>query len=114
MADLEFYRHCIRRLLSERAQLTLDDCIQAETVFDRARDRYLLVRIGWRGETRIYQVVWHLEILEKQVWIQQDGAEQGIANDLIEMGIPQEQIVLGFDPIAAQPYADIAIGRGRA
>ncbi len=123
MADIERYRCYIRQLLSERAQLAAEEeGIENETIFDRARDRYLLVRVGWQGETRVYEVMWHLEIVDKKVWIQQDGTKWGIASDLVELGVPAEKIVLGFDPAARASLgagsaeaddADIAVSPSR-
>lgn len=102
MIDLERYRLCIRQLLSERARLAEDDCIQAETIFDRARDRYLLVRVGWFGDERIYNPILHIDICGKQVWIQQDETAAGIASELVDRGIPAQAIVLGFSTAIAK------------
>ncbi|MEO0948383.1 MAG: XisI protein [Cyanobacteria bacterium J06641_5] len=96
MIDLEGYRLCIRQLLSERARLVGNACIQAETVFDRARDRYLLIHVGWLGTERIYDPILHIDIYNNQIWIQKDETAAGIANDLIQRGIPATAIVLGF------------------
>ncbi|WP_237396612.1 element excision factor XisI family protein [Okeania sp. KiyG1] len=37
-----------------------------------------------------------MQIIDNKIWIQRDGIEEGIATDLMEAGIPKEQIVLGL------------------
>ena len=38
----------------------------------------------------------HLEIINDKIWIKNDDTERGVATDLLEAGVPKEQIVLGF------------------
>jgi hypothetical protein len=40
----------------------------------------------------------HLDILNGKVWIQRDGTEDGIADELEAAGIPRSDIVLAFHP----------------
>ncbi len=37
----------------------------------------------------------HIDIQGGKLWIQRDGTEYGIANELVEAGVPKDQIVLG-------------------
>ncbi len=37
-----------------------------------------------------------LSALTLGIWIQSDGTEVGVANELVEAGVPQKDIVLGF------------------
>ena len=104
------YRQQIQNLLTAHASLVWDDRIQAETIFDSEHDRYQLVYVGWRNSKRVYGVVLHLDIIDNKIWIQQDGTEIGIANKLVELGIPKEAIVLAFDPPNLRHYTDFAIG----
>jgi XisI protein len=43
-----------------------------------------------------------------KVWIQHDGAEDGIASQLVAAGIPRERIVLAFKPPETRPLTDYA------
>ena len=65
-------------------------------VIDTHRDHYLLIDHGWQGERRIYGTIFHLNIVDQKIWIQQDGTESGIAPELLQLGVPREQIVLGY------------------
>lgn len=110
MAAVDEYRQHIQELLSEHAKLVWDSHIQAETIFDTERDHYQLVYVGWRGSKRIYGVVLHLDIIDGKIWVQQDGTEIGIANKLVELGVPKQDIVLGFDPPKMRHYTEFAVG----
>ena len=41
----------------------------------------------------------HLDIIDGKIWIQHDGTEIGVANELVEMGVPKEDIVLAYHPL---------------
>lgn len=36
--------------------------------------------------------------MDGKIWVQQDGTEVGIANELVELGVPKKDIVSGFNP----------------
>ena len=38
----------------------------------------------------------HIDIKDNKIWIQSDGTEVGVANELVEAGVPRQNIVLGF------------------
>lgn len=110
MATLDEYRQYIQNLLNEHAKLVWDERIQAQTIFDTEHDHYQLVYVGWRNSKRVYGTVLHLDIIDGKIWIQQDGTEVGIANKLVELGVPKQDIVLGFDPPKFRHYTDFAVG----
>lgn len=108
MATLNEYRKHIQNLLTQQAKQVWDERIQAETIFDTERDRYQLVYVGWRGSKRVYGTVLHLDIIDGKIWVQQDGTEVGIANQLVELGVPKTDIVLGFDPPKMRQHTEFA------
>jgi hypothetical protein len=110
MANLDLYRQHIQNLLSQHASLVWDERIQAQTIFDVDRDHYQLIYVGWRNQRRVYGPVLHLDIIDNKIWIQQDGTEVGIANELVELGVPNEDIVLGFDAPMMRKFSEFAIG----
>ncbi len=73
-----------------------DPDTQLQIVSDETNDHYLLVELGWQNGRRVYGTLIHLDIINQKIWIQQDGTEDGIASELVEVGIPKQQIVLGF------------------
>jgi hypothetical protein len=111
MDSLEVYRQIIERTLTEYASVPYaHGDIQTEPVFDRDRDRYLLVNVGWQDDERVHGALVHIEIIDNKIWIQRDGTEHGIANDLVAAGIPRDRIVLGFRAPDLRPYTGFAVG----
>jgi len=110
METLDSYRQSIQDLMLERAGNVWDQRIVAETIFDRENDRYQLVYVGWQGTRRVYGVVLHVDIIDGKIWVQQDGTEVGIANQLVALGVPNQDIVLGFDPPMMRDLTEFAVG----
>lgn len=69
----------------------------------------LLAEIGWQNGRRIYGTLLHIDIIDQKLWIQQDGIEEGIADELVALGVPKQQIVLGFKPIDRRKVTEFAI-----
>ena len=111
---VEQYRQYIQDLLLARAQRVNQSPTPSKTetqvIFDKERDHYQLVHVGWRRNgRRNYGCVLHLDIKDGKIWIQHDGTEEGIANALVELGVPKTDIVLGFhDPFMRQ-YTGFAV-----
>lgn len=104
-------RDIIERILTEYTTIPYAyGDIHTEAVFDRARDRYLLVNVGWDNTRRVHGSLVHVDIINGKVWIQRDGTEDGIATELVAAGIPKEQIVLGFRAPDVRKYTEFAVG----
>ncbi|MBS1793071.1 MAG: XisI protein [Acidobacteria bacterium] len=80
-----------------------------EVIFDRIRDRYVLFDVGWRGESRMYSLIAHLDIINGKIWIQKDNTEEGVATDLEKYGVPKDKIVLAFKSPALRKYTEYAM-----
>ena len=78
-------------------------------MLDEKNDRYLLVETGWENGYRIYGILLHLDLIADKVWIQHDGTEEGIANDLVAEGIPKSHIILGFKSPEVRKYTKFAV-----
>ncbi len=82
--------------------------IHNETVFDEAKARYLVVSQGRMGKKRVHVCLLHVEIIDDKIWIQRDGTEDGIADELVAAGVPRSRIVLGFWDAEARKLGDFA------
>ena len=51
----------------------------------------------------------HVDIIDGKIWIQRDGTEIGIATQLVEAGVPKNQIVLGFKSPERRKDTDFAV-----
>lgn len=83
--------------------------VERQLVLDTERDHYLLLTVGWDGYQRLDSIVIHMDIKDDQVWIQYDGTERGMANDLLACGIPKADIVLGFHAPYKRPHTGFGV-----
>ncbi|MCY7384812.1 MAG: XisI protein [Microcoleus sp. CAN_BIN18] len=111
---IEQYREYIRHLLSERRErVSIQRNAQeyeVQTLFDSEQDHYQLLYVGWRGNKRDFGCILHLDIKGEKIWIQHDGTEVGIANQLVELGVPKEDIVLAFHEPEVRQFTDFGTG----
>lgn len=112
---IEQYRQIIQQLILERAQrqpsqMTPDgEGIEKQAIIDTERDRYLLLHTGWRGNRRTHGCSLHLDIINGKIWIQHDGTEVGIATQLLELGVPANDIVLAFHSPYMRQFTEFAV-----
>ncbi len=100
----------IEKLLQDYADfLGQEEQVQIELIFDREKNHYLLVETGWENDYRIYGTLIHIDIIDGKLWIQHDGTEEGIADELVTMGIPKERIVLAYKSLQRRKITDFAV-----
>jgi hypothetical protein len=102
-------REIIRRVLRPYAAVRYAyGDLHNETVFDEENARYLIMSHGWLDGRRAHGCLIHVEIIDGKIWIQRDGTEDGVADDLVSAGIPRSRIVLGFWDPEARKLGDFA------
>lgn len=110
MAGIDDYREIVKQLLRDYAQYPPSNGqIELETIFDESQDRYQLVALGWRGKKRIHGCLIHIDLKGDKVWLQHDSTDAEIAKTLVEMGIPANHIVLGFQPEHYRQHSGFAV-----
>lgn len=90
------YSELVQTVLGRHTENHFYEGTEKELIFDCQRNRYLVVHVGWEDEKRAYGSVIHVDIKDGKIWIQRDLTEEGIANELVELGVPKSDIVLGF------------------
>jgi hypothetical protein len=112
MDKLNRYRAIIKNILSnlvEQERQYEVPGIEPLMIADDARDQYLLFNLGWSERRRVRQVRVFLRLLNDKIWIEEDLTEDGIATDLLEAGVPKEDIVLAFHAPEMRPYTEFAV-----
>ena len=81
---------------------------KVQVIFDTESDRYQVLNLGWQDLTRIFGCIIYVEIKEGKIWIERDGTEVGVANELVEAGVPKQDIVLGFKAPYKRKFTEFA------
>jgi hypothetical protein len=110
MDKLDQYRSHIQTLLERHSQRqTHNTEVEDELFFDTVRDHYQLMRVGWNGLSRIYHTVLHFDIKDGKIWLQQNTTDIDVGQELIEMGVPKQDIVLGLHPTYKRLYTGYGV-----
>ena len=110
MVAIEEYRERVQQLLAHyQGPESSDEGVEAQLLVDTKHDHYQLVNVGWENGHRVYGCVIHIDIKGDKVWVQQNLTDQEIAEDLVELGIPKERIVLGFQPPYVRQFTEFAV-----
>lgn len=51
-------------------------------------------------------------MIARKIRLQRDGTEYSVANELVDLGVPREDILLGFQAPNKRPYMDFAAALG--
>lgn len=111
MAKLEKYRDCIKQIIKKYQQYTkANSQVEAQIVVDTEHDHYQLVYVGWKKQRRIYGCVLHFDIKNGKIWIQHNGTEANIADELMDLGVEKLDIVLGFHSPYKRQFTEFSVG----
>ncbi|CCQ52874.1 XisI protein [Crocosphaera watsonii] len=108
MKKLKKYRQIIQGLLTSHATNN-DPNIECQLLFDKEQDHYQLLDLGWQGLTRVYAVYIHIDIKGEKIWIQHNMTEYDIGKELVEKGVPADDIILGLHPPYKRPYTNYGV-----
>jgi hypothetical protein len=110
MDKLERYRGILKQVIQYYANLHKPGgAVRYEAIVDTANDHYELMSVGWEGDRRIHGCVIHLDLIDGKIWIQYDGTNWPVADELLQAGVPKEDIVLGFQPEEVRPFTEFAV-----
>jgi hypothetical protein len=89
--------------------ITTDAQVETIIITDYEHDHYQLVFLGWERGERIFDTAVYIRIHDDKVWIEQNRMPDRIGEQLIAAGIPNDQIVLGFQPQELRHLTDFAV-----
>lgn len=111
MDKLARYREIIRRLLQEYAAWKPSSPqVASEVICDPAHDHFELKYLGWDGHRRVHSCVFHLDIIDGKIWVQHDGTNRPVADELVRAGVPKEDIVLAEQPPEVRAHTGYGVG----
>jgi hypothetical protein len=110
MDKLDSYRQIVQKMIAEYASYGAQNPeIEQELICDTQRDRYLLLDLGWEDKHRVYNCFIHMEIKNEKIWIQRNMTDVDFAEELVEMGVPRTDIVLGFHSPFKRQFTEYAV-----
>jgi XisI protein len=98
----------IEEYLTELRQPSNQD-IDFVSITDMNKNHFQIIAMGWEGHKRIFNLLFHLDIIGDKIWVQEDKMEYSIAEKLIEKSIAKKEIVLAYFPEFHRAYTEYAI-----
>ena len=71
---------------------------EVDCLIDDTRDNYMLAYSGWYENKRQRKDFIYLRIRDGKIWIENDESDDPVAEELLRLGVPMEDIVLAFCP----------------
>lgn len=107
------YRQIIIDLLNKYVQVPSvnapGDDIEEQLILDTQRDHYQVLAIGWEQGKRVYYPVFHLDIRDGKIWIQEDATDSDLVGELEQRGVPKHDIILAFQAPYKRPLSGYAV-----
>lgn len=105
------YQQAILELLQEYAAYYKgsNSSTKYYVIADKENYHYLLNETGFSNRHFINSTIFHFDIIDDKVWLQTNNTKYLIADELIEKGIPKEEIVLGFHEPHLRQYTGFAV-----
>ena len=111
MDKLTRYREIARRLVEGYAshKPSVGE-VDTYAMIDPDRGHYVAMQTGWVNRHRVHGAFLHLDIIDGKIWIQFNGTDQPIADELVAAGIPKQDIVLAEKPADVRPFTGYGVG----
>lgn len=108
---IETYQTIITGILKDYADSfnRSPQSIEAKLVFDYERHSFQVLNVGWRNHEYFFYVVFHLDIKNNKVWLNENRTDILIAPMLVEQGIPKSDIVLGLQSPETRAFSGYAV-----
>jgi hypothetical protein len=103
------YPDLVQEILKEHSANDLENETEVQLIFDTESNHFMVMHLGWKKLQRVYGCIIHVDIKDGKIWIQRDGTEIGIANELVDRGVPKEDIVLGFHAPYKRKFTEYAV-----
>ncbi|MGV0024534.1 element excision factor XisI family protein [Phormidesmis priestleyi] len=112
MDKLAEYPKLIKRILTEYVELSnrhSNPGIETFLIVDEVKAHYIWMNLGWQNGDRVTGMTVYVRIREGKFWVEEDWTEDGIATDLVQAGVPKEDIVLAFHEPKMRQYTEFAV-----
>lgn len=83
--------------------------IDFQSIIDEKGKHFQLIAVGWEGRQRVFNLLFHLDIIGEKIWVQADKMEDSVAEILVEKGVSKKEIVLAYFPDYHRVHTEYAV-----
>lgn len=95
MEKIKKYQKAILNLLEEYAAIKspfMPD-VENKVIADTKTHQYQLIRIGWYKDRHVHYTVFHFDIINGKIWIQENRTDVKVDEALIDAGVLPKDIM---------------------
>ena len=113
MEKIEKYQKLIIDLLEEQVapyRRMEKGELQEQVIVDKLHHHFQWLTIGWDEREQFFNTMnVHFTIKPSgKIWLMENNTDIRIAEELVKLGVPRQDIVLGFQPPSIRPFTDYA------
>ena len=113
MEKIPFFKMKIHEVIEDFLSEPLhpdDENIEYFSVQDTNKNHYQVIAMGWEGYKRVFNLLFHIDIIGDKIWVQEDKMEYTMTERLVEKGVSKKDIVIGYFPDYHRPFTEYAVG----
>jgi hypothetical protein len=111
MDKLNKYENIVQTVFENFVAERKNNRSEVQTIFvrDTTNNHYQIVRMGWRNGQQVFNVIFHIDIINGKIWLQRNMSDYDIIGDIEAQGVPQSDIVLAFHTAEMRPHTGYAV-----
>lgn len=86
-----------------------NDGLTTLSIIDNERHHYQSLLYGHQDDRFLFIVQFHFDIINDQIWLQQNNTDIDLGEELVNLGVPKSDIVLGFLSEFEREYSDYGV-----
>lgn len=104
------YQNILIQFLEKEAANRNFDEVEYMVIADTQQQHFQLVQSGWSEKRFLHHVLFHLQIRPvAKIWILANNTDVLVAEELLKLCIPAQDIVLAFVPAYARQHTGFAV-----
>jgi hypothetical protein len=110
MDKLDRYRTAIRQVMKPHLSPYSVGDIEVSEVIDSEHDHFQVFAAGWANGHYHHGPTVSMQIKNGKIWIHHNGTDSDLAQELVSLGVPKNDIVLGWQAPAMRKFTEYAVG----
>jgi len=104
------YQQVLEAFLQEEASSKTIPGIEFQVITDTRNNHFQLVETGWYEKQFVHSVVFHFQIkFDGKIWLLANNTDMLVAEELVKIGVPAADIVIGFHPESVRQFTGFAV-----
>lgn len=111
MDKMTKYKETVKQILQENVDISRRQPVpgvEKLLIADDQNGHYIWLRLGWKNGKRQNSIVIQARVKDGKIWVEEDWTDIGFVDQLLEAGVPKEDIVLAFHAPEMRQYTEFA------